>query len=225
MESLDSIMQQATSALGNMDYLTCEADCLRALAAAQATEDWAYYCRILMPLQEARRQRRLIAAEGMIRLGTSDLEGPITSWLGRIESGCIVVTHPFTASDVVRLQRKARSERRYIEVLYADNPAPAGRWTLRSFAGPDARYATDAPADVWIDRWLTATDTGPQPSDWFIDATEAIGNVALSQVDAALGTPQRLAALEERFAVATDHEFLHQRLWDAADAMCTAKGR
>jgi len=227
MESLDEIMQRATLAIENMDYLSCEADCLMALGAARAADDWAYYGRVLMPLQEARRQRRMIAAEGTIRLGTSDLDGPITALSDRIASGCIVVTHPFTASDVLQLQQKVRADRRHIEVLYADNAAAANRWTLRGFAGPDVHCLIDAPAKAWIDRWFSPTDIEvappPRPSGWFIDATEAIGDLAVSQVDSPLGTPQRVAALESRLAVMTDHEILHQRLWEAARALCTAK--
>ena len=226
--SLDQIMQRATMALTRMDYLSCEEDCLEALREARAAGDWAYYCRVLMPLQEARRQRRMIAAEGTIRLGTGQLAGPATAWLDSIESGCIVVTHPFKIADAQQLEQTARDARRHIEVLYADNPVSADPWTLRSFAGPNVLHSIAPPPTDWIDRWMPASQDPstppPWPADWFVGATEALGDAALRQVDTPLGDSERLAALEQRLAVITDHEFLHQRLWDAASALGNRTG-
>src|SRR5690606_17570305 len=87
--TLDDIMERASRSLAAMDYLTCERLCVEALAAARRAQDWSYYARILLPLQEARRQRRLIAADGWVRLGTSDLEGPHHDWSGVFEAGCV----------------------------------------------------------------------------------------------------------------------------------------
>jgi hypothetical protein len=72
--SIDSLMQQAIDALTRMQYLACETLCLRALAAASELGSWDSYARILLPLQESRRQRRLIAADGAIRLGAADID-------------------------------------------------------------------------------------------------------------------------------------------------------
>jgi len=67
--TLDALMEDASRALAEMDYLTCESLCLKALAAAREDGNWAYYKRILLPLQEVRRQRRMIAADGDVVLG------------------------------------------------------------------------------------------------------------------------------------------------------------
>ena len=116
---LDAMMEAASQALARMDYLVCESHCLDALAIARQRQDWPYYARILMPLQEARRQRRMIAAEGVIRLGTANLDGDPSAWLEQMRvgptqaeiAGCIVLTQPHGADDARRLAQTVRQQR------------------------------------------------------------------------------------------------------------------
>ena len=226
---LDRIMLEASESLVRMDYLSCERLCLEALRLARDAGDWSYYCRILMPLQESRRQRRMIASEGTIRLGTGALRGPAAAWLEQFKSGCVVVTKPFAPQDASQLLEAARAARRHVEVLYCDNDVDATWWTLRSFTGPQVQRPVEAPPAAWVEKWLapmghgetTAGDTsdtgsGQTAADWFIAATELLGDSALDQVGSELDGIDRVSALEQRLAVVTDHEILHQRLWDAA---------
>ncbi|MEX0654132.1 MAG: hypothetical protein WD534_00040 [Phycisphaeraceae bacterium] len=234
-EQLDQLMERASQALVRMDYLTCEALCLEALTKARQQAAWAYYARILLPLQEARRQRRMIAAEGVIRLGTGGLEGSPDDWLNARQAGaCIVVTPPHTADHARALDDAARQARRHVEVLYADTTDTDGAgdtWAVQSFRGPAVRTDVPAPPRSWRDQWL-AGDAGPAgdsgdarmasaatPADWFLDAAEQLGDAALAQVSADAPPAERLAELEQRLDVVSDHEILHQRLGDAARAM------
>lgn len=236
-------MQRASEALARMDYLSVEDQCLEALRQAREDGAWPYYARILLPLQEARRQRRMIAADGVVRLGTARLEGGPMHWLSTLDVGCIVVTHPHTAADAHALEVEARRRRRYIEVLLADNAPGAEAWTICAFhelpGAERVRCTLPAPPPAWQDSWLAprqqpaegAADaddadrtpddppTGLSPADWFIDATEALGDAALRQVTAPAGDPERIAQLERMLQLVTDHEILHQRLGDAARAM------
>lgn len=239
---LDAIMEDASGALSRMEYLVCEARCLEALAVARQQSDWAYYARILLPLQEARRQRRMIAAEGVVRLGSAGLEGQPTDWLDTVAPGCIVLTQPHTAATARELATTVRTKRLCAEVLLADNPVTAPRWTLRAYNGPSVNCEVAAPAADWLDRWLVpddgdavepaATDTpsgsggagpaaaeGARPVDWFLDACEALGDAALAQVSSPLGDPKRIEELERCLDVVTDHEIVHQALGDAARAL------
>jgi len=202
---LDELMERATAALTATRYLDAEALCLRALAAARAADDWAYYARIVLPLQEARRQRRMIAAEGSVQLGTGAI-GDLRAWAVEHAPACLVVTHPHTAGEAAGLVAAARDQQRYLEVLFANNPADQRWWTLRSIAGPAVTCEVDAPGR-------------PDDSDWFLDACEALGDAALATVTAPAGTPARVAALEAVLDAAGDHEIAHQRLADAARAM------
>lgn len=213
-------MERASQALVAMDYLTCESLCVEALAEARRAQQWDTYARILMPLQESRRQRRMIAAEGAVRLGTGGLSGDASSWLGGHTAACIVVTHPHHAASARALHDAARRDRLHVEVLYADNTTDADTWRLTSFAGPAVVCEVAAPPADWRDKWIghTASDRVKQPADWFIDATEALGDAALEQVATLTGSVERIDELEARLAAADDHEILHQRLAEAARA-------
>ena len=223
-------MERASQALVRMDYLSAEAQCLDALRRAREAEQWAYYARILLPLQEARRQRRMIAAEGTIRLGTRHQPAAITDWLRDLDAGCLVLTQPATADQARALESEARRTQRYVELLLADNAPDADRWTLRAFRGPAVTCTLAAPPAAWRDAWLqpgerpdpgadAALDAHYTPADWFIDATEALGDAALQQVQHPRGSAQRISELEQMLEVITDHEYLHQYLADAARAM------
>lgn len=233
----DRLMAEASAALAGMDYLTCEARCVQALALARSAGDWSYYGRVLMPLQEARRQRRAIAAEGLVRLGTSDLPtGPAASVaesiLEHLRVGCLVVTRPHPPEVAAEVAALAVARRRFVEVLYGDTTPDRAVWMLRPFGvGQRPAWSVEcelpAPPAPWRDRWIDVPSTHtrpPTPADWFIDATEALGDAALTHV---LGRPDRLpedrpitaqilAELERCLDVVPDHEFIHQRLLDAA---------
>lgn len=180
MPTLDELMEEASQALVRTDYLRCEELCLEALAEARHRGEWDYYARILLPLQEARRQRRMIAAEGVIRLGTSELASDPSEWLDYMPSGCIVVTQPHARDHAASLALEARAgtvERRerkkYVEVLYADNLPEAPRWTLRSYAGPDVTCDFPAPPADWLNRWINVP-AEPAPTK----PTEAAGSLS-----------------------------------------------
>jgi hypothetical protein len=218
-----------------MDYLECESRCLHALSVARREDNWAYYGRVLMPLQECRRQRRMIAAEGTVRLGTGDLADPVAAWFERCKAGCLVVTRPHDELAAMTIASTARQRMRYVEVLFADNEVQAPTWTLRSFPDGGVSCRMPAPPRDWINRWLQGSPAAdspgdasnnlpwPTPADWFIDATETLGDAALAGIDDAAAGHDRLIALERCLDAVTDHEIIHQRLGDAARALCLAR--
>lgn len=234
-------MELASDALARMDYLTCEVKCLQALVLARREQDWDSYSRILLPLQESRRQRRMIAAEAIIRLGSTDLPADPESWLIALPEGCIVVTHPHTLEDAKLLRDTAWRRRLYVEVLYADNPASDPIWKLTTFDGPSATCYKPAPPAAWIDRWLShsasapgsspapgssesADSAGPRlqlstsPADWFLDAAEALGDATLelAQAHPYASPAEKVDALRRCLDSVTDHEIIHQELASAA---------
>ncbi|MCC7205143.1 MAG: hypothetical protein IT441_08690 [Phycisphaeraceae bacterium] len=223
-DDLNSLMESASVALARMDYLAAERLCLEALAAARDQRLWSDYARILLPLQECRRQRRIIAADGPIRLGTSDLtpgSDPVAPMQGR-SAGCILLTEPFTAAHALALHRHALAHHLHVEVLLARCDAGSARWQIESFHAPKVRVELPGPAGRMLDRWLdvTAPDRA-QAAGYFLAAAEGLGDAAISAVNSPPGTPQRLADLERCLDVVLDHEILHQRLWDAAHALAS----
>jgi hypothetical protein len=208
-------MEQASIALAKMDYLACEALCLAALTSARRDGNWSDYARILLPLQEARRQRRMIAAEGKIRLGSASLDGSPGDWLRDHAPMCIAFTRPHTADDAAKFTQLAGEQHKFVEALFVDSDMDAATWIVRSFAGPNVRCELAAPPREAIDAW---TDS----DRWFLAASEALGDAALQTVTAKVGTIERVEQLEHCLGAATDHEILHQRLWDAAQALAGA---
>ena len=204
LEQLNTIMEQASQALAKMDYLECESQCLKALALAREAGQFGYYARILLPLQEARRQRRITATAGDIQIGSGDAGFDPYNWLDEQQAGCLVLSHPHTAVDARSIQEHARLAKKFIEVLFVDNKQDESTWTFKSFVGPDVSCTTSPPA------------ADQDPAQWFIDATEQLGDAALAQVDETLTGNELFEALESRLAVFTDHEKMHQRLAEAA---------
>lgn len=116
-EQIDAIMEQAGEALVQMQYLRCEKRCTEALALARQAEDYDRYARILMPLQEARRQRRQAALDaGVVVLSVKD--GPVEAVLDRHREGCVLlIDPPFTAGDEQALRAAALEREQMVEVL------------------------------------------------------------------------------------------------------------
>ena len=204
--TIDDIMELASQSLAQTDYFSCDVFCTQALADAHKQEDWANYARILLPLQEARRQRRMRAADGTIQLGTTDLETSLNAWLMAIDHGCIAISHPHQVEDATALDKAARAQRRCVEVLFADNEPTQSSWTLRSLTGPPVNCSFPSPPDP--------------PGDWFLDAGEVLGNAALRGGEAPLGDRHRIDQLEQMLQAVPHHEILLQQLGDAARAMC-----
>ncbi len=210
-------MQAASQALADMDYLRCERLCLDALTAARDNRDWDAYARVLLPLQEARRQRRITAAEGAVRLGTTTLDSDPATWLDNLDPACLVITHPHTPDTARTLLQSARRQHRMIEILYADNLSDADPWRITSFDGPPCTSAIAAPPPPSRERWSHPTDT-LDPAAWFLHAAESLGDQAAQHATAPPGDPQRITQLEHALLAVTDHEILHQQLAHAAKA-------
>ncbi|MCC7409793.1 MAG: hypothetical protein IT442_17135 [Phycisphaeraceae bacterium] len=224
-DDLNKLMESASVALARMDYLAAERMCLEALSAARDQRLWSDYARILLPLQECRRQRRIIAADGPIRLGTSDLtpiSDPVAPMQGR-SAGCILLTEPFTAEHALALHRHALEHRLHVEVLLARRATDPARWRIESFHATKVHVDLPGPPGRMPDRWLDVADADrAQAAGYFLAAAEALGDAAISAVGSPPGTSRRLADLERCLDVVLDHEILHQRLWDAAHALAAS---
>jgi len=195
MATIDDTMERASQALAEMDYLTAERLCLEALDAARAAGDFSAYHRILLPLQECRRQRRMIACDAGVRTEPGDAA-----------AGCVVLLPPATADAARALREAARQADHHTEVLWVTE-ADGERWRVASYAGPEVRAELAAPRDG-----------GPDVT-WYLRANEALGDAAIAAVDAPPGSVDRLDALARMLDVVVDHEKLHQRLADAARAL------
>lgn len=217
-------METASQALAELDYARCESLCMDALNQARDVSEWVIYQRILMPLQETRRQRRQAALDGPILIGTPAQLGDVASQLNDLEQGCVVLTWPCTGGDAKALIASVHDSKKPIEVLSADNASDAPAWRVTSYAGPGLSVDLPAPKADWIGQWTDPSAIAPPtPAHWFMQASEALGNAALAAIQAMPGSLEYLQALEAALSCVDDHEILHQRLASAAKALHEAK--
>jgi hypothetical protein len=120
MSAIDDIMEQASAALERTDYLTCEQLCTQALGLARQQHDFDAFARILLPLQEARRQRRQIATDhGVTVLSTPRIHP--ADILDRHPVGCLLlIDPPYSAADEQALRDLARERRLMVQALRLD---------------------------------------------------------------------------------------------------------
>ncbi|MEM1212034.1 MAG: hypothetical protein AAGI68_07015 [Planctomycetota bacterium] len=229
MATVTDIMEQASQALADMRYADVEAGCLEALQLARSESDWRLYRRIVLPLQEARRGRRMNASDRSVRLGSTGLPADPDALIATVldtgqrpddinRPGCLILTRPHTVEHLRTLSAAAHTRGFDMEFLLADNPAKAETWRLTAASQPVIETAVERPP-VPIDQWLTSVSARHA----FIALSEALGNAAIASVDAPLGSVDRLHKLEHLVAAVPDHELLHQALLAAADALAQPK--
>ena len=92
----------------------------------------------------------------------------------------------------------------------------------------DIQHSADLVGEEQRGQQHTDDDGGQQPpvgkarmgpADFFIDASEQLGDAAIAQVTQSLGDSTRIDLLEQRLACVLDHEKLHQCLAEAALAV------
>jgi len=119
-EAIDRTMEAASRALVAMNYPEAERLCLAALEPARTLGDWDRLARIMLPLQEARRQRRQIAADAGGYVLNGDRREP-QRILDDHAAGLLILTDPpYSDDDAVALRRAARQRGAAVEVLHAD---------------------------------------------------------------------------------------------------------
>ncbi|MEE9405122.1 MAG: hypothetical protein V3V20_09525 [Algisphaera sp.] len=214
-KDIDKIMETASQQLADMDYAASETTCLNALAAAKKANDWALYARIVLPLQECRRQRRVNAADHAVQVGLAKgAEVP--------DTGCVVFTAPQTPEDGGAWQTARRADGHAVEAIFAQ-AAHRKTWRIISVIDPTLACPVTSPMKAFTLNKPLDGDERNLAAHWFIAANEALGNAALERVDAAEGTSERIDQLEAALLAVGDHEILHQHLANAARALHEAQ--
>jgi len=195
-DRIDAMMERASAALEATDYFTAEAEAAAALEAAHRAGDDDRMARILMPLEEARRQKRLLAADAGVAGRLCELPGP--DWPDR--PGCWLVEPPLVGADARELRRQA-DERRVPAIVICREPATdAGLWPVVVIGLKTVRAYVDPP------------EGGAPDTPWFLDAAEALGEAAIDTVDPARSARARVEDLIALVQTLRDHDRLHQAL-------------
>ncbi len=132
-EKIDQLMERASAALATGAYFECETLTSEALELAHLAKDWDRMARILMPLEEARRQKRLTAADtGKIhRIDSVDELLAMDS----IESGCWLLEPLIVGAHGREFRARADAQGVAVIVIVREPETQLGDWPL-AMLGP-----------------------------------------------------------------------------------------
>ncbi|MDX2116529.1 MAG: hypothetical protein SFZ24_13040 [Planctomycetota bacterium] len=201
---IDRLMEEASLALAEARYTDCERIAREALEAAHLARDFDRLARVVLPLQEARRQRRLAAVDTkkLHRLSTASQIEPFLTGTERIEPGCYLIEPTLVAMDGRELRDRALADGVLIFVLVREPQTKLGQWPLVAVGPATVRARVAPPKRVTI--------------SWVEQAGEALGDAALELVDPTEPADDRVDHLMDLLSTVVDHEKLHQALLHAA---------
>jgi hypothetical protein len=198
---VDELMERASEALAATRYFEAEQHAVKALGLSRSASDFERMERIILPLQESRRQRLQQALEcGVVTI----LDAPVTEQM-EVEPGCYLVQPPQVGADARRLRLAALHHEVPLAVVCREPTTRLKMVPIVAIApGVTVRTTVDPPDD-------------PENVDlaWFVAALETLGDFAIESVDPGLATLKRLDTLLARMDAIPDHEGLHQALADA----------
>ena len=199
---IDELMEHAQEALQSTRIFECERLCIDALRIAHRGLEYERMARILLPLQESRRLKRQRAADaGRI----VQYEAP--EEIGPIEPGCVLLHPPRCVGvDGRALRERADKEEVPLVVVVREPETRDGAWPIVSVGASTVRVKVEPPDELTI--------------DWFLDATEALGDAAIESINPESPASTRVNQLVDRLSAVPDHELLLQALEHACrDAM------
>ena len=199
---IDEIMEAASLSLHDTRYWECEALCLRALEKAYTSQEYERMARIVMPLQEARRQKRQLAEDAADERGVVVLDERPTGTgeaPGLTEPGCYLLRPPLVGADGRELRDRAARDAVPVFLLVREPTTRTGKCPVVMIGPVTVRTQVDLPDD----------EAAPT-TQWFVAAHEALGDAAIASVPRDANEDQRVTHFYERLATITEHEKLHQ---------------
>jgi hypothetical protein len=190
--------------------------CLRALNRARAIGDFERMARIVLPLQEARRQQTLAAIDSGGRFLIDRLPGQADE----LTPGLYLLRPPAIGADANALRLMLRGRRVPAMVLAREPMTRAGLWPLVVVIpgglvdSISVRVQVPPPPGVEPRAGVPTRDTSsePPPTDWYVAASEAIGDAAIARFRAVEPAAYRADELSDALAALPEHEKLHQEL-------------
>jgi len=198
-EKIDAMMEEAQTALERGDYFACERTADDALRLAHRVGDYERMARICLPLEEARRQKRLEAYDSgnVFVINTQERlnEAP--------HPGCYLIEPILVAADARDLRERASEVQSPVLVVTHEPETKTGDWPLVAI-GPVTIRARVAPVQEVTREWILA-------------ASEAIGDEAIETIDPDLTPEARVDEIFDCLASIPDHDKLHQALMHACE--------
>lgn len=196
------LMEKASEALQSGEYFECIELASEALRGAHAGGDFSLMARVLMPLEEARRQVRLEAIDSgnlVVVDSVEQLEGL------EMASGCYLFEPMLVGADGRAWRERAEREHVAVVVVVHEPETDSGDWPL-VMVGPVTVRARVAPPDEVTLEWIVA-------------ANEALGDEAIEICQDARDEREQLDELYASLQTLPDHDGLHQALHDVCESM------
>lgn len=215
---IDRLMERASVALERTRYFEAERFCKDALRRAFEASDFERMARILLPLQEARRQKRQLAidANRSVVLGDSDL---MMACVQDILPGLYLFQPPLLGIDARNFREEADARGVPTFILCREPLTRDGKWPLVAVGQVSFRVRVDPPMPLERNEKSVTKDsfTGSDPPDhiWFESAAEALGDAAIAKLNMNEPGAWRVDDLMNYLSAHPDHEKLHQRLEEA----------
>jgi len=195
--SVNSLMSKAQQALSRNHWFEAERLCARALDMARAEGDFNLMARILLPLQEARRQRMQAAIDSRKLVIVDEPMGDER----QLETRCYLVQPPLVGADARRLRLLALEREVPAMFLCREPKTQLGLCPIVAIGQVTVRTRIDPPKK-WDKPDLA----------WYIEACELLGDAAIETLDRTAEPARQVDALLERLDAVPDHEKLHQAL-------------
>ncbi len=201
-QAIDDLMERASQLLQNTEYFECERTAMKALDRAWALRDFERMARICLPLQECRRQRRLVALDA----GRAAVLTSFSGSAGSVAAGCYLLEPPLLGIDGHSFREQANRRQVPVVVLVREPLTRKGTWPI---VGVGTGPSTPISIRVYVE-----PVTGTPTPEWFARTGEALGDAAIAKLDARMPAAWRVDDLLHYLDAVPDHEKLHQRLAD-----------
>jgi hypothetical protein len=201
-EKIDELMELASAALAKTDYFECEQLALQALNTAYEAGDFERMARITLPLQEARRQKRLEAVDSgeVIRLNEADAE---ILEAESVEPGCYLFEPLLVGADGRDFRERANQQRIPVLVVVREPRTSLGEWPVVMIGPLTVRTRIQPPGKK---------DESPVTVQWMQAASEALGDEAIMKVDSTRSAADQVGQILDLLGTCPEHEKLHQAL-------------
>lgn len=202
-ERIDALMEEASAALAKTDYFGCEELAMQALNIAYEVADYERMARIVLPLQEARRQKRLAALDTgtVFRLNEADQESLQEDQA--IEPGCYLFEPLLVGADGRDLRERANQQRVPVLVVVREPRTRYGQWPIVMIGPQTVRVQVRPPGH---------DDEDDVTTEWMQAASEALGDAAIMKIDGTRIASDHVGQLMDLLGTCPEHEKLHQAL-------------
>jgi hypothetical protein len=212
--AIDELMARASGELARGEYFAAEATCLLAVRRCSRDCDFERLARVVLPLQESRRQIRQLACDA----GRTTLLRRLPGRGAALEPGCCLLEAPILGVEARAFRDFARGKRVPVLVLCKEPTTSAGKWPIVGVGSGQpfpvvARVLVDPPEHLKGVKDLSLVPSEQLPdASWFMATQEALGDAAIVKVRLLWPADHRVFDLLEYLDAVPDHEKLHQAL-------------